>query len=555
MVRRYLLLTLTLFISLSSPLMAAVDVSVDRTEIEIGETLHVGISVDKLNPDSEPDFAAFSKDFKILNTQQGSHIRSVNGNTTRKYTWTLTLSPRHTGRFTVPPLTIDGQATKPFTISVLEASPASKTTSKKPIAFEVTTDQREGYIQSQFLITLRVTYQVQLSQLDPFQLTIPDAITHPVGERKQYSKMAGNRRVGVVEQVFAVFPQRSGTLSIPSQKVNAATQYRSRYSVFPETKVLSESSQPLTLTVLPQPSSFPGNTWLPAQSINISDEWSNDMFMVDEAVTRTIKIDVAGMAGEQLPQLDLNYPANLKSYPEKPEIKTQATQKMIFGTASYKTAIIPTTAGIMTLPEVSIPWWNTQTNQLEYATLPSRTITVLPNPAHKSPALPTTPSLPSQNQEAPKVVEKVVTVTSSGIWPWLFIITLSLWVATLALWWYTNRRGSSTPTVSGSTQASKNPSYAELKQACLKNDPATARQLMLTAFKNHPKYSDVSTLDDIAKLGTETIRKEITQLNRHLYQSQDEMWNGKLLWNELSQLLKDDNTEADKRTPLASLNP
>ena len=39
--------------------------------------------------------------------------------------------------------------------------------------------------------------------------------------------------------------------------------------------------------------------------------------------------------------------------------------------------IVPTRAGTLTLPEISIPWWNTQTDREEVAIIPAMTYEVL----------------------------------------------------------------------------------------------------------------------------------------------------------------------------------
>jgi hypothetical protein len=106
------------------------------------------------------------------------------------------------------------------------------------------------------------------------------------------------------------------------------------------------------------------------------------------------------------------------------------------GVAAYRFYLIPLSAGNFTLPEIAIPYFDPERGVMDVAQLDSQTLAV-------APALRTTISSPQVTGlpiSAREVTSKSDTPSSSWIWPLLSVLALTLWLATLALWWYSRHR-------------------------------------------------------------------------------------------------------------------
>ena len=186
------------------------------------------------------------------------------------------------------------------------------------------------------------------------------------------------------------------------------------------------------------------------------------------SVTRTIHLRGEGLQGAQLPPMAMPRSGSLKFYPDQPVIADAEVPGGLVGTRMDSTAIVPTVAGTVVLPEVRVPWWDTETGVLRFATLPARTLTVAP--AAIAVAAP---------QPGEQLVADDATVRPSsgpGALPWqLATVVCALgWLATLLLWF---RRGSARigTEPNPGEQPSRKAAYRQLMAACTANHAAQAR--------------------------------------------------------------------------------
>jgi len=101
-------------------------------------------------------------------------------------------------------------------------------------------------------------------------------------------------------------------------------------------------------------------------------------FRVGEPVTRTLTLRANGLGSSQLPEIHASVPDGIKQYPDQPVRENRVDDNGLVAISQQKVALIPARPGTFVLPEVEIPWWNTRTDELEYARLPARPIDVLP---------------------------------------------------------------------------------------------------------------------------------------------------------------------------------
>src|SRR5690606_25572163 len=117
---------------------------------------------------------------------------------------------------------------------------------------------------------------------------------------------------------------------------------------------------------------------LPAKTVTVEDSWADNIptFEQGQPVTRTLTIKALGVKAEQLPDVQVGNVQGVQLYPDKPELQTMVSGSNVAATRVEKVAYIPSQSGDVTLPAITLHWWNVKANQLESITLPSKKIHV-----------------------------------------------------------------------------------------------------------------------------------------------------------------------------------
>ena len=120
--------------------------------------------------------------------------------------------------------------------------------------------------------------------------------------------------------------------------------------------------------------------WLPAKNVVLADRWTpvTKELTVGEPITWTLMLSVQGLSESQLPEIKLPDIKGLQLYPDTPQKERKIDEKGILGQRIEKYAVIPSVEGPITIPEVRLSWWNTETDKMETTFLSSKTFNVRP---------------------------------------------------------------------------------------------------------------------------------------------------------------------------------
>lgn len=356
---------------------------VDSTHINRNETLTLSIQYDEQTR-TTPDTTDLEKDFNIRRQGRSSNISLVNGNMTSTTTWQYEISPKRTGQLLIPSFAIDNDFSDAIAITVDDKS-TSTTQTDAPLYTETQLDRSKAYVQQQVIVTWRLISRAGAPEVRfTRQPQVSGAMMQDIGNRTYQRAGANGRSEWVIEQRYALFPQQSGSITIPAQTFQAVvTTPRQHSSGFflstPSAVDLETDAKQLEV----MPAIDNGKNWLPATTLNIQQQTTGlnqqAQATAGTAFTRTIQIRAQGLTAEQLPSPDI--PINgAKIYSEKPVFNNKANSEGNIGTREDRAAIIATQAGTLLLPAVHIAWYDTQAEQWREAVLPEKTIEVLPNP-------------------------------------------------------------------------------------------------------------------------------------------------------------------------------
>ncbi len=394
---------------------ARLDAHIDRHQAEMGDIITLTLTlkgVDVTQQVETPDFSSLEKDFRILGRQRNTQLMMQNGQVGKFEQWQLQITPRHTGTVTIPAFEIANSQSRPVRVTVHPAPPALERT--PPFFLKNSVDTLSPHVQQQVHYRVRLYYRGELINGAVSPPAPTDARIVPLSEQQIFHKRIRDVTYTVIEWHYALFPRRDGPLTIPAQGFTGQLYLNQKL------KQVSGRTQPITLRVRPIPKSWPdGHDWLPGSRVILQAQWHvPDHPKTGDSLTLTATLTARDMPGEQLPDLKPPRMDGTRVYPEPTRTDTQRTGETLIGRKTYRWTFLLTRSGEITLTHLSVPWWNTRKDRLEWARTASRTLQVQTDAG--SPVLkPVEASPPSTIDEHPT------------LWPWQLATTL---LALLSAW-------------------------------------------------------------------------------------------------------------------------
>ena len=411
-----LLLLLGLLTAIPTLVLAAgLEAQVDRTRLAEGESLLLTLS----GPGDvwgTPDTGPLARDFGVQNQGQGTSTVMSNGRVTTTREWRFLLTPKASGRLTIPAIRVGDLESLPIAVEVLPAAQAAQVGEAPPARLEGELDREQVYVQGQVIYTLRILLRPQVRNASLEDPTAEGVQIERMGEDRVTEVQREGLRFRQIERRYALLPQHSGTIAIQPPVLSAAVPesrggrgqaagpapgssfgsgtsafeqifgrdpFAEMDGLFQRTRPIQVQGPALTLEVKPQPAGAPV-PWLPAEDLRLAEDWNPDpavaqtQFRVGEPITRTLAITAQGLSATQLPDLIGAVPPGVKSYPDKPRTETRAEGSTLVAVKEIKQALVPTVAGKLVLPEIRLAWWDTRADRERVAVLSSRTLEILP---------------------------------------------------------------------------------------------------------------------------------------------------------------------------------
>lgn len=498
---------------------AAVTASIDRADVEINESFTLKLMVDT-DADAEPDASALDADFYVGQVSQLSNTTIINGQISRSKTWTYVLMPKRDGELVIPPIVVGNEQSNPLHISVAPQTEAIPGEANIFVSTEV--DHDESYVQAQILFTVKVYRSVATRQprLSEPEFSGVEVIIEPAGEERSYDAILNGKSYNVVERVYALFPQESGDLSIAPARFEARVLRGGRIT---GRKIFE--SEPLTVAVNPipaPPDGFPDAAWLPAKSLELSEEWSRepDSLPAGEPVTRHVTITALGQLSTQIPVIEPIVSDAIKIYPDKPELLVSAEAGGIKAVRNDQYAMIGVHPGVVELPKLELPWWNIDEGEWQVAGLPSRTVTILPSGEAPLP--------PVVEQQIDAALDAAETVTvENGLWRLISEALIVLWLLTVLAWWW-SRRPERVPTERRPPPIHKQQArfLKEARRAALSGDAAALKSALLSWGRLQWPDDWPRSIGELATRVSDPLTTELDRLCSASYGPNGESWNG-----------------------------
>ena len=220
----------------------------------------------------------------------------------------------------------------------------------------------------------------------------------------------------------------------------------------------------------------------------------------------------------------------LRQYPEKPEAQNGIEQGQVVGVKKITNVYIPDKSGNITVPEVSVNWFNVKTGKMERAVLPAVNINVeAGNQIEPQRAMPAAPVVNEPEQIAAPQAEKQNPMPMSAenrptSNPWNIYTLLLAFVMGMLISWFLFRRPAKS--VNGEVKPNVKEAHKEVIRAAKENNFRALRDALLIWAQQKFKNQRINNLNDVIKAAnSKDFEKQTEIITAELYGSGGKDWN------------------------------
>jgi len=347
------------------------------------------------------------ENFKTRGKHHYSNISINNSSVLAEKTTSYTILPKQEGTFTLGPATVkyDGKIHQSNSITIHVSSQANRQASQivaKPTENKSSTqfpsDEYELFCkmhanknvaitEEPILVTLSIFRRGNIAQIRGiFPLKFPDCTIKEIKQVKNGNQTIQGKEFAIIQKQYLVFPQKSGSLTIPPAQVVYAirekTKHRGGFSFFDDDffsnffssglKQKTASSNHIILTI-----KAPPVTTEKVDGIGDFNSFEAKIDKTDVNANEPMKFTLVlhGHANFDLIEPPvLSLPSIFKTYDSKTEFFQDLETKYSPGIKSFEFILQIPKAGIWTIPAQSFHYFDTQVKQ--YKTMQTEPITI-----------------------------------------------------------------------------------------------------------------------------------------------------------------------------------
>jgi hypothetical protein len=431
MVRRWFAAGVILLLLPACASAAELVATVDHNRIGKDDMILLAVRLTGGEGNFQLDTSPLDKDFYVI--PKGSGQKTGEWRELR-----FQLGPKHTGALTIPPLTasVDGQTltSQPFTVTVLNQSGS---VDDARLWIETHVDRTSVWQRQQ------VVYRFTILSTNPIvspRLVPPDFSGFQVSTIKEKAageRIVGGRRVQTVDYAYLLFPKQAGELSIPGpvvkatlvQSVKSWRVAAGQASIGDEKHVFrSKTATGATLSLHVRPLPVAAKA-LPVGMLTVHSGISETQIIAGEPLTWTVKVQGRGVASDDLPDLKplMRLGGSFKTYAETPDVSLDKRQSGLMSAMVWRQVVLPQHAGALTLPAITLSYFDPAQGRIEKAEAPAVRLSVSPPLKHQGEVV--FRADPSRHGYAGILVQG-----SSPWWKWIAVAMALLWLVTLSLW-------------------------------------------------------------------------------------------------------------------------
>jgi hypothetical protein len=395
---------------------ASFTASFDNDTITLGQSATLSLTFEGGQPGNVP--LPQVAGLQIAQVGRSSQTTSdFNGHSSSTTTILFAVTPRQTGKFTIPSLTaeIDGQqfSTQPVSLTVFKADApaAAAIDSGSEIAFmKLSLPQKKIYAGQMLTAQLQVCVRDDVENFANFQFTGQPAdgftISKMVQGQNQRAQI-GNRTYTVIPLTFALTAMKSGTLSlgpftasamlvVPSPNQSNGDPFRQFFNQG-EQKQVSLATEALTAESLSLPTeNVPADFNGAVGDYQLTATVGPTNLAVGDPVTVRVQISGRG-ALDALTLPDQTALRDFKIFP--PTSKIENSDRLgLEGTKTFEEIVAPQNSDVRAWPQFSFSFFNPDDGKYHTLTQPAVPLAVHSAGASVMPTIATTKNSTTENQ-------------------------------------------------------------------------------------------------------------------------------------------------------------
>ena len=492
-----------LLLLLLAPLVQAANVHafLDRTHVSLGDT--VTLNIQASGSIGTPDLSPLQNDFQVLGTSRSSSMQITNGKTEATSQLGIALKPLHAGAIKIPPLDVGGAKTQPLTLQVGAAPAGGVGKLGDPVFMEASVLSSSPWVGQQTVYTVRLFYLpgVDGALGDP---SADGARLVKLDRDHRYMTNRNGYAYKVIERSWALIPQHSGAITVQGPEFqgqrlavgNPGTWFNNPNALLNNPNAILNGQMPglgapvqaMAPTVHMNARAAPadaGKPWLPARTLQLELTGLPSNGEVDAGVplTLTLSISASGQPADALPEPELPPIAGAQIYPDQTRDSTDDSDQWLQSKRTRSFAIVPQRNGSLTIPAITLNWWNVEGGRAEQASVPAHTLRVTGAVANAA-SVSTPPGAgvaTNSNVAAPAVTVVAPATGALNFWRVAALASLALWLLAIAVfvaWFWRQRRCARQPqSISDGEALSSDPADVKLASDAGATPPATRPDL------------------------------------------------------------------------------
>lgn len=447
----------------------------DRSHVSLGDI--VTLNIESSGDLGTPDLAPLRKDFSVLGSSRSSSVQIVDGKTTRKSLLGIALKPLHAGTLAIPALAVGTGSTAPLTLQVAAAPTGGTGTVGDPVFMEAEVQSGSPWVGQQTVYTVRLFYLpgVDGALGDP---AADGARLIPFDRDHRYLTARDGYTYRVIERRWALIPTRSGAITVRGPQfqgqrmaaIDPNNFFNNPYGLRNTPNALLNGQIPgfgkpvraaapsVQLDARPVPANA-RKPWLPARALqlHLTGLPANGEATVGVPVTVTLSISATGQPADALPQPELPTLPDAEVYPDQTRDATDDAGEWLQGSRTRSFAIVPRRDGTLSIPAITLDWFDVVRGRPAQAVLPARTLRVVGAVAAVAPGAASPPAAGAavgSTVAVPPMATAASVVAAPSLWRVAALASVGLWLVVViagGVWWWRARRvfagGSDAPAI------------------------------------------------------------------------------------------------------------
>jgi len=560
--QKCLSITLILFtINIPAFAQSQATASVSDNQVLLGDIFLLTVEVNETGSDYQLDTSELKDKFTVFVPSKSQKRMYINGEYKKETSWQVRLQANKVGTFTIPALQVGDAQTQPIQIQVSEPSAQQKQVQGDAIFIENSVNKSEIYLGQEVTLESKIYVSENIINADVIQPSSDSAEIERIDPNPQTQTIRNGKRYQVFSYKYKITPSLAKEIVISSPiltgQMNRRVNQWQGQSAF---QTINIRGNQITLTVKEIPDNFAGD-WLVSDDVRLieNNDLHNKEYSVGDPITRSISLQVASITIDKMPEIKLNYDNSVRYYPDKDDLKQGEINNKLYTQRTITHAIIANKAGKLVLPEIKIPWWNSVTDQQEYAILPAQTLMIKAaksnNTSNQNNSL---PLISNTNIEPEKLnADSNAPVTSSELLFWKVSTLILLLLLIIGVSYHFQQRKKVITNVnSNAGPINDKPPYKALLTALQEAKPEIVYHCLLRYLQSrYPTLIQLQEIQSYSKLIED--KKQQWLLNIKQLElacaGQPHQWNATVL----SKLIKQEqqSTNTDKLNTLSDINP